>query len=150
MTFTDEQIMAYVDGEIDLISARRIEKAMEDDSVLARRIAAQSGLRERIAGHFAPVVDEPVPEQLASMIQNVDTSLAKRQASRFWSQSFGPVQWGAMAATLVIGLITGQVMQETRASIRESMGPPRQRGRNGRPQRAGDDGDRPRRPRNRD
>ena len=107
MTFEPEIIMAYVDGELDLVTARRIEKAMESDTALASRVAAERALKARLAARFDPVLDESVPERLASIPANVDTSFVGRQERRWGSARFGIAQLGAIAASLALGLLVG-------------------------------------------
>ncbi|MEH6660957.1 MAG: anti-sigma factor [Parasphingorhabdus sp.] len=117
MTFDEETIIAYVDGECDAVTARRIEKAMATDSILAGRIAEEQALRSRLAAHYDPVAQEPVPDRLtalltASMESNVDSSFAERKLyedrKRASRRGFGLAQWGAMAATLMLGIVVGQ------------------------------------------
>ncbi|ATW05065.1 anti-sigma factor [Sphingorhabdus sp. YGSMI21] len=117
MTFDDETIIAYVDGECDAVTAKRIEKAMETDHILADRIARERALKSRLAAHYDPVAQEPVPDRLtalltASMENNVDNSFAERKAGedrkRAGRTGFGIAQWGAMAATLALGIVVGQ------------------------------------------
>lgn len=107
MTFAPEIIMAYVDGELDLVTARRIEKAMESDTALASRVAAERALKVRLAARFDPVLDESVPERLAASLANVNTSFVGRQERRRGSTHFGIAQWGAIAASLALGLFVG-------------------------------------------
>jgi hypothetical protein len=109
MTFDPEIIMAYVDGELDLLTAKRIEKAMEADSDFAARIDGERSLRAKIAAHFNPVADEAVPDRLTALLTNVDTSLAERWKLKQRRLGFGIAQWSAIAASLVIGLFIGGV-----------------------------------------
>lgn len=117
MTFDEEKIIAYVDGECDAVTARRIEKAMATDGILADRIAREQVLRSRLAAHYNPVAQEPVPDRLtalltASMENNVDNSFSERKVEEDRKtavrQGFGIAQWGAMAATLALGIVVGQ------------------------------------------
>jgi len=117
MTFDEETIIAYVDGECDAVTARRIEKAMATDGILVERIAREQALKSRLAAHYDPVAQEPVPDRLtalltASMESNVDNSFAGRKADEDGKgarrQGFGVAQWGAMAATLALGIVVGQ------------------------------------------
>jgi len=117
MTFNEEQIIAYVDGECDAVTARRIEKAMATDSALADRIAREQELKHRLSAHYDPVANEPVPDRLtalltASMDNNVDNSFSGRIAEKDRNSkgrpAFGFAQWGAMAATLALGIVVGQ------------------------------------------
>lgn len=106
MSYDRESIAAYVDGELDLVSAKRIEKAMADDGTLAAAVEAERNLRSLLAGHYAPVLDETLPDRLTTLLSgNVDSSLGERRAARWYQPSV--MQWGAMAASLVVGLMIG-------------------------------------------
>lgn len=108
MNFDPEIVMAYVDGEVDLVTAKRIEKAMETDAALAARVDAERALRAKLSAHFDPVAADPVPDRLTAMLANVDTSLADRRDAKQRRFGFGPAQWGAVAASLALGLLVGQ------------------------------------------
>lgn len=116
MTFDDQTIMAYADGECDAVTVRRIEKAMISDTDLADRIGKARALRDKLAAHYAPVESEDIPDRLTAMLttaaSDVDTSFALRKAGRERAKqqrrSFGLAQWGAMAATLALGIVVGQ------------------------------------------
>jgi anti-sigma factor RsiW len=117
MTFDQQTIMAFVDGECDAVTARRIEKAMATDAALAEQIGRERALRDKLAAHYAPVVDEAIPDRLTAMLAaaaapNVDNSFAARKAgqrdAKQQRRSFGIAQWGAMAATLALGIAVGQ------------------------------------------
>ena len=109
MSYSRESIAAYVDGEIDLVTAKRIELAMETDAGLAEAVKQERALRLRLAGHYAPVLEEAVPDRLTALLSSsVDSSLEQRRADKAarWYQP-SVVQWGAMAASLVVGLMIG-------------------------------------------
>jgi len=109
MSFDRATIAAYVDGELDLVSAKRIEKAMADDAGLANAIEQERALRSRLEGHYAPVLDEALPDRLTALLSgNVDSSLSERRAAKTarWYQP-SVMQWGAVAASLVVGLMIG-------------------------------------------
>lgn len=117
MTFDEQTIMAYVDGECDAVTAKRIEKAMITDTALTERIARERALRDRLAAHYAPVVSEEIPDRLTALLTstaapNVDTSFTARKAeqdnAKRWGRGMGFAQWGAMAATLALGVVVGQ------------------------------------------
>lgn len=108
MTFDSTTIAAYVDGELDDIAARRVARAAEADPVLAAEIARYRALKLELTSHFAPVLDEPVPEKLLALLTaepKVDTSLAARREKK--RARFEPVHWGALAASLALGLTIG-------------------------------------------
>jgi anti-sigma factor ChrR (cupin superfamily) len=64
MTPDNEQLMAYVDGELDAEARARFERALAADPALARRVAAQRALRARLVAGLNPQLTEPVPERL--------------------------------------------------------------------------------------
>ena len=117
MTFDDQTIMAYVDGECDAITAKRLEKAMQSDQTLADRVASEQALRTKLSAHYNPVAEEAVPDHLTALLKasasnNVDDSFAARKSERQDAKQRragkGFAQWGAMAATLAIGVAVGQ------------------------------------------
>ncbi len=108
MTHDNSIIAAYVDGERDDLAARRIEREAESDSALAAEIARQRALKQQLTAHFAPVLDEAVPDRLRNLLavdEKVDVSLADRREQK--RARFSPMHWGALAASLVLGLTIG-------------------------------------------
>ncbi len=108
MTYDRATIAAYVDGELDLVSVKRIEKAMAEDAVLAQAVEAERALRVKLSAHFDPVTAEPLPDRLAALLSGNVSSLEDQRvakAARWYQPS--AMQWGAMAASLVVGLMIG-------------------------------------------
>ncbi len=108
MTFDRASIAAYVDGELDLVRAKRLEKAMADDALLAKAVEAERKLRARLSAHFDTVAEEPVPDRLAALLSG-NVSLLDEQRSKKTARWYRPsvMQWGAMAASLAVGLMIG-------------------------------------------
>lgn len=108
MTFDRASIAAYVDGELDLVRAKRLEKAMAEDAPLAKAVEAERTLRARLSAHFDPVAEEPVPDRLAALLSD-NVSLLDEQRSKKTARWYrrSVMQWGAMAASLVVGLMIG-------------------------------------------
>jgi hypothetical protein len=106
--FDRSTIAAYVDGELDLVSAKRIEKAMAEDAALSNTVNAERALRARLSAHFDPVAMEPVPDRLAAMLSGNVSSLEEYRVAKSarWYRPSG-LQWSAMAASLVVGLMIG-------------------------------------------
>ena len=108
MSYDRETIAAYVDGELDLVSAKRLEKAMDYDAVLANAVEAERVLRARLSAHFDPVVAEAVPDRMVALLSGNVSHLEERRAARTAQRNWPTaVQWGAMAASLVVGLMIG-------------------------------------------
>lgn len=108
MSFDPETIVAFVDGELDDLTARRIARAAAGDAALAAEIARYRALRATLTAHYAPVVEEAVPDRLRALLEGnaaVDTSIAERRDRK--RARFAPIHWGAIAASLVLGLTLG-------------------------------------------
>ncbi len=111
MTIDRELLAAYIDGELDAVTAARINRDLAASPELAAEVAAQRSLRERLAAHYAPVLDEPIPADLTDAIEQsrkvVDLSeIRARKAERRWislpsRRYIGP----ALAACLVLFLV---------------------------------------------
>lgn len=106
MSIQPETLMAYVDGELDAIGARRVERAIADDPALARDVERQRALKARIGARFDRISDEPVPDRLAAMVQSNVIALPPRAAPRRWSGAWQ--QALALAACLVLGVMVGR------------------------------------------
>ncbi|HEX4713039.1 hypothetical protein [Phenylobacterium sp.] len=98
----DEQLIAYVDGELAGEARAAFEAEMAADPALAAKVAQHFGLVTRVAMAYAPVLDEPVPSQLVALASaGNDRAPAVRMALP---------QWAAMAACLVAGVLAGRVL----------------------------------------
>lgn len=120
MNITEETLMAYVDGELDPPTRAAVDAAIASDPALARRVARQQALRQKLRAAFDGVLDEPVPDRLIVTARNAPaaspatkvTELVRARAEksarleRRWSWP----QWGAMAASLVLGVLLGQAL----------------------------------------
>ena len=119
MTVSGEDVMAYVDGELDEAGRARVAQAARHDAVLAARIRAEQALRDRLATHFAPIVDDPVPPDWIASIRAATVapaagsnvlSMADARAAR--AKPAPPPHrrvWAgaAIAASLVVAAIVG-------------------------------------------
>lgn len=124
MTRDPLTVAAFVDGELDDVTARRIAREAESDAGLAAAIARERALRARLATHYAPVLNETLPDRLTTLLANglrVDDSLTARRAEKVAgpARSRNPelMQWGAMAACLAIGIFIGTGPWQTGASV---------------------------------
>jgi negative regulator of sigma E activity len=68
MTFDDETLGAYVDGELDQITVAEIEAAATTDAVLAARIDKARRLKALLGGAFASVTAEPTSERFMRVV----------------------------------------------------------------------------------
>jgi anti-sigma factor RsiW len=119
---SDERWMAYVDGELDAEQRAAFEAALAADPQLAQRVREQQALRRRLVDAYASDLDEPVPERLLAAARGrpeagevVDLARAREQRSaaqrttrtvRDWRWP----EWGAIAASVLIGVVAGRVV----------------------------------------
>ena len=104
MTIEPEMLMAYADGELDPLNAKRVERAIAGDPALAQEVERHRALRKRVSDSFAPVADEQVPDRLAALLKSnvVDLPTPKtRPILSRWRAA------AALAACLVLGLTIG-------------------------------------------
>jgi anti-sigma factor RsiW len=107
MTYSDDTLMAYADGELDPAERAAIEQAMRTDPAIAAAVARHRALRADVAAAFAGILDEPVPARLRPPAPAPVVSLdAAREKRRRWSWP----EWGALAATLVVGVLAGRMV----------------------------------------
>ncbi|MEO5831655.1 MAG: hypothetical protein ABIQ36_13905 [Rhodanobacter sp.] len=76
----DNTLQAYVDGELDGASAARIDAALAQDELLARRVQKARALRAQLKAAFDPVLEEPVPAHLAALLQAKSPQATMRTA----------------------------------------------------------------------
>jgi anti-sigma factor RsiW len=108
MTDIDEaMLIAWVDGELDEVTRRRIDRAVAEDSALAERLEMHRRLRTRLSSYYAPIEAEPVPPAMRTLLEDSAkvVSLVSPAAPRWRSWSIG----GAIAASLLLGLGIGRI-----------------------------------------
>lgn len=116
MNITDEDIAAFADGELTGDDEARVAQAAQQEPAIAAKVAAHRQLREQLSAHFAPILDQELPERLTRPLtpqsEVVDFAAAKekrqdrktlpRQGLPRWSWIAGP----ALAASLVLAVVT--------------------------------------------
>lgn len=119
LSFDDETLAAYVDGELDPATRALVDTAIRTDADLAARLKAQQDLKALLTGHYGPVADEPLPPRLLETIQAgapisaevVDLAARRRPTAE--TQAAKPLPrlpaWAGMAACLVVGLAIGRM-----------------------------------------
>ena len=122
MNFSDETLMAYADGELDEPQRSAVERAMREDPQVAAAVERHRALRANVFAAYSGVLDEPVPARLrpgavASATPSVVSLDAVREARRQAAAAAAAtptaprrpawVQWGAIAASLVVGVLAG-------------------------------------------
>ena len=107
----DEEFFAWLDGELDPQEAARVQAEVASDPQLSARAAEHRAMHARVQAAFGKVLDAPVPETLLAAVRTpisadvVDLAqVRERRKPRSWSSV---AQWGAMAATLAVGILVG-------------------------------------------
>ena len=114
-SWNDDEIHAYVDGVLDADTSATLEADSRTDTALAARIAQQRELRTLLRAEFDPVLEEPIPQRLLDTLAGpapgaavMPIGAARKEGARarpVWSIR----EWGAIAATLMLGVLVGQM-----------------------------------------
>lgn len=103
---TREQIAAFADGQLQGVEAAAVSAAIAADPSLQAQVAAHCALRDRLKGHFAPIVDQSVPQSMAALLTQSDPVVdltmerARRNRSARWAWIAAP----ALAASLIVAV----------------------------------------------
>lgn len=110
MSVTAEELAAFADGELDPVREAQVAAAVAADPAVAEQVRAHHALKARLAGHFAPIMQAPLPERMTALLQPapaeiVDFAAAreKRERSRTlprWTWFAAP----ALAASLALAV----------------------------------------------
>ena len=87
MRFSDEMLMAYADGELDLVARAEIEAAMAKDPAVARAVERHRALAGKIRTAYDGVLEEPVPAELAALVADPEDARVVELAARARSAS---------------------------------------------------------------
>ncbi|RJG15714.1 hypothetical protein [Massilia cavernae] len=113
MKFSDETLMAYADGELDELTRSAVERAIRSDPALAAKVRQHAALRSNVFAAFSSVMDEPVPQRLVKaarpgkVIQLNTARAARADAVAHEKRRWSWPEWGAIAATLMVGILAG-------------------------------------------
>jgi hypothetical protein len=125
MIFSDETLMAYVDHELGDDIAAAIEAAQAQDPSLAARIERHRRLRAAVHATYAPTLNEPPPERLLALARGgdgtaaaspgpasnvVDLTAARAARADAFLRGRPWRTWGALAASLVLGVWIGSAL----------------------------------------
>ncbi|ALK98780.1 hypothetical protein AB595_02215 [Massilia sp. WF1] len=111
MSFDDETLMAYADGELAPELRAQVERAMRDDPQVAAAVARHRALRADVFAAFAGVLDEPVPARLladpARLPGHVRVDVLASARARPLPARWSWRKWGGMAASVAAGVLAG-------------------------------------------
>jgi anti-sigma factor RsiW len=119
MTISDEQLMAYADGELEgaeFVTQRALlEAALQADPALAQRVAQHRLLRAQLGSLHAGALEEPVPERLlaaaraqpSATVTDLNAVRAAKAAAQRAARRV-PI-WSALAASVLIAAGVGYI-----------------------------------------
>jgi AcrR family transcriptional regulator len=117
----DELLIAYADGECSDADRKLVEQALADDPALRERLEQHRRLAARVAAHFAPIAEAPVPDRLAALLQKQEADVidfvAAKENREKRRRLPGWGNFGAIAASLAVGVLAGQMALPGRGGV---------------------------------
>lgn len=111
---SDETFFAWLDGELDPAEAARVEMEVAADAKLSAMAKDHRAMQARLMQAFDPLLGAPLPKPLVAAVRNLPQAevvdLADARARRQFRHWPSAPQWGAMAATLAIGVLIGTIV----------------------------------------
>ncbi len=107
----DEQFFAWLDGELDDEAAIRVAAQVAANPELSARAEQHRRFAAGLRTAFEPVIEDAMapPQFEAGRVIDLGAQVTARDRGRSW---FGIPQWAAMAATLALGLVVGNMVGE--------------------------------------
>lgn len=116
MPVDEERLLAWIDGALAPADAAEVADAVAADPALTALAESHRGLTQRLRGGFDLLLHDPIPAALAAAVQPAatvtDLSVARRARVNRTSAPVGRFrlpQWAAIAATLAVGMMAGQM-----------------------------------------
>jgi hypothetical protein len=118
MTFSDEILMAYAEGELDEPQRAEVERALRADPALAAIVERHRALRKEMIGAFEGAAAGAEPAQAgagAGKVLSLDAARHARPrpapaaATTPAAQPIAWPRWTALTATLVLGVLAGSL-----------------------------------------
>ena len=101
---TDEDLSAYLDGDLAPLRRAQLEAALRAHPQLARRVAAYRAQEQGLRQMASSTLDEPVPERLLEVVRKPRPP-ARRRGWRTMPQVAMP-----LAASLLVGIALGWLL----------------------------------------
>jgi hypothetical protein len=98
MSVTPEELAAFADGELEEPRRSQVAAEVAQDDALAAEVERHRALRARLAAHFAPILDQPLPERLTVPLGGGQAKVADLATARQRRAAFRLPRWGWIAA----------------------------------------------------
>ena len=112
---SNEDLMAFVDGQLDPERAAEIASAVAADPSLEHRMAAYLESRAALSSAFDEVLSEPVPDHLRTLVLGdaATSRVVRMDRSRRYSALYGWPQAIAASIILAVGVVIGAYLLPT-------------------------------------
>lgn len=126
---TDEQLSAYIDGELTADDAELIKHAVNADPAIAARLAELKSNDRRIVDAYSQLDDVPMPDEVMALLNAADSSSSKEYSDNvvefpssgnsgrkpLWSQTLAASV--ALIAGLGIGILVASSDNKTAQAL---------------------------------
>jgi len=109
MSVSREELAAFADGELGEPRRSEVAAAVAADPAFRAEVERHRALRQRLSAHFAPILDDPVPERLTALLGGAEPKVADLTAARQRKAARGIPRWGwivgpALAASIALAV----------------------------------------------
>lgn len=115
MTTPDERFFAWLDGELPVEEAARVEAEVAANPELQQLAEEHRAMQARLKAAFDPIAEAAVPDRLQDLVRTPDAEVVDFAAAKLsrGERRWGSLpQWAAMAATLAIGVFVGTAIPQ--------------------------------------
>ena len=102
MSVSREELAAFADGQLDEPRLGEVAAAVAADPALAAEVERHRAVRKRLSAHFAPILDQPVPEGLAALLGGGESKVADLATARQRKSARRLPQWSWIAARALV------------------------------------------------
>lgn len=123
MKVTDEELAAFADDQLDGERKASIAAAIAADPGLARKVEQHRALKAELGRHFAPVLEQEVPDRLKNLLEPEErvVDFAKVRERK---RASGGIRWGWIAAPALAASLALAVFLPRGAQVPEGYAQP--------------------------
>lgn len=109
MSVTREELAAFADGELGEPRRSEVEAAVAAEPAMMDEVERHRTLKARLALHFAPILDSPLPQRLTAPLSATASKVVDFGAAKQRRAARGVARWGwilgpALAASLALAV----------------------------------------------